>query len=247
MTAQAGDLDVSGYISLGDSGNDNPRKGTIRWSGSDFEGWNGVNWISLTGDREVGEVTDIDGNTYKTIRIGDRHWMVENLKTTRLNDGTIISYISSPFIWETTTGQGLCAYDNLETSIDDFGYLYNWYAVERNELCPDGWSVPSMEQWGDLLNELTIDQGIKMKMKGFQFWNPTGLAGTNESGFSAKGGGYRNNHGDYLNKELTAIWWALDPESEELGKSYSIFSASKGVILNHLEKEYGISVRCIKR
>ena len=69
----------------------NPTPGTIRWNGSDFQGWNGVTWISLTGGAKVGELIDHQGNTYKTIVIGGQEWMAENLRVENYTGGTPIS------------------------------------------------------------------------------------------------------------------------------------------------------------
>lgn len=92
-----------------------------------------------------GSVTDIDGNTYKTIQIGTQTWMAENLKTLRYNDGTSIPQINQ----STVEGDpGYLAYGDVNT----FGLLYNWYAVSvttngGKNVCPTGWHVPNDEEW----------------------------------------------------------------------------------------------------
>ena len=105
-------------------------------------------------------VTDIDGNVYKTVKLGNQVWMAENLRTTRYADGTPI-----PLGTEASLGVAYryCP-DNESANVDDYGYLYNWSAVmngsassEANPsgvqgICPDGWHVPSDAEWTQLEN-----------------------------------------------------------------------------------------------
>ena len=88
-------------------------------------------------------VQDIDGNIYPTIMKDSIRWMTENLKTTRLNDGTAIPMIEEGETWITLTQPACCWLFNNETRNRDIGILYNWYAVETGKLCPEGWHVPS--------------------------------------------------------------------------------------------------------
>ena len=89
-------------------------------------------------------VTDIDGNVYQTVQIGDQLWMKENLKVTHYNNGDEIPTGYSNFEWadldETETG-AYAVYDDNESNADSYGYLYNWYAVETGNLAPEGWNV----------------------------------------------------------------------------------------------------------
>ena len=89
-------------------------------------------------------VTDIDGNSYKTILIGNQLWMAENLRTTKLNDGTKISYLADKFTWSNSTSPLYCWDNNNENDKNKiYGALYNWYTVETGKICPIGWHVPS--------------------------------------------------------------------------------------------------------
>ena len=104
-------------------------------------------------------VTDVDGNVYKTVKIGDQTWMAENLRTTRYNDSTLIqlSYGKSSAIY----GPFVCTYrytTNADT-IKTFGRLYNWYAITANnsKLCPKGWHVPTDAEWTTLTNYLAAN------------------------------------------------------------------------------------------
>ena len=96
--------------------------------------------------RDCGILNDIDGNTYKTVLLGDECWMRENLRTTRYANGREIK----------PTPQYP---DNNPLNVSEYGLLYNWYSVlngsEPTEEtdgrvqgpCPDGWHVPANFEW----------------------------------------------------------------------------------------------------
>ena len=110
-------------------------------------------------------VTDVDGNSYDAVLIGDQVWMAENLRTTRFPDGMDIPLGTtgsiSPCRFVPGNGQS-----NEENSGNEarFGYLYNWPAVMYGDssssanpsgvqgICPSGWHVPSSAEWSQLIN-----------------------------------------------------------------------------------------------
>ena len=108
-------------------------------------------------------VTDIDGNIYGTVKIGDQCWMRDNLRTTRYTDGTGIPQAANNSFISTTDAYRY--YPNgIGDNVIDYGYLYNWMAVMHGEnssdsipsgvqgICPDGWHVPSNAEWTQLTN-----------------------------------------------------------------------------------------------
>ena len=96
------------------------------------------------------ELIDIDGNVYRTVLIGNQIWMAENLKTTRLNDGSTIDLKTEWFHAKSMT-PGYSYYGYSITNLNTFGALYDWYAVGTGKLCPTGWHVPSLADWSPLL------------------------------------------------------------------------------------------------
>ena len=99
----------------------------------------------------AGTVTDIEGNVYQTVKIGDQVWTVENLRTTKYNDGTPIKFDASDG-WNQGT-EGKYSYYNNTTDADiikRYGALYNWYAVNTWKLAPAGWHVPTEKEWDNL-------------------------------------------------------------------------------------------------
>jgi uncharacterized protein (TIGR02145 family) len=105
-------------------------------------------------------VKDIDGNVYKTIKIGDQTWMAENLRTTRYNDSTLIPILLAPAKSSALIfGPFVCTYKNTTNAdtIKTYGRLYNWLAVTtgNGKLCPKGWHIPSDAEWTTLTNYLS--------------------------------------------------------------------------------------------
>ncbi len=119
-------------------------------------------------------VSDIDGNEYATVIIGNQEWMAENLRVTRYNNGDDIPTDLSDDDWEDTTEGASAIYPHTggstendvegiesdEEMLEAYGKLYNWYAVDDPRgLCPEGWRVPSDDDWTQLV-DFVVDQGF---------------------------------------------------------------------------------------
>ena len=102
-------------------------------------------------------VTDIDGNVYQTVEMGDQLWMAENLKVTHYRNGDEISTGYSNSEWANLSTGAYAVYDDNESNADAYGYLYNWYAVETGNLAPEGWHVPTDAEWTGLIIYLDIN------------------------------------------------------------------------------------------
>ena len=195
---------------------------------------------SLVGVEE--SVTDSDGNTYPAIRIGTQVWIIENLKTTKYNDGTSIPLITDGTNWQTLTTPGYCWYDNDEVTYGDtYGALYNWYTVNTGNLCPSGWHVPSYDEWVVLYYFISTNGG-KLKEIGTEHWNPPNTGATNETFFTALPGGIRINTGIFNYIQLDGYWWtSVSTAAARLNYSSSSLGVDAGYANN-----FGFSVRCIK-
>jgi hypothetical protein len=108
-----------------------------------LEGNNGT--IVFNPNITYGTMTDIDGNTYKTVTIGTQTWMAENLKVTKYNDGTAIPNVTDETAWSSLTTGAYCNYNNDPSKVATYGRLYNWHAVNTGKLCPTGWHVAAEE------------------------------------------------------------------------------------------------------
>jgi uncharacterized protein (TIGR02145 family) len=194
----------------------------------------------------AGYVTDIDGNQYKTVKIGNQIWMAENLKTSRYRNGVKILYLSNNSDWKNTTNGAWCWYDNNSKSDDMYGKLYNWYVVsEQRELCPIGWHIPSDKEWQILIDYLGEKEISGNKMKNQTEWYYNGN-GNNISGFSGLPGGYRNNDGTFGSIGTYGHWWSSSEDATDDAWRRYLDYYSGGVGRSTSFKEVGFSVRCIK-
>jgi uncharacterized protein (TIGR02145 family) len=195
-------------------------------------------------------MTDQDGNVYKTITIGTQTWMAENLRTTTYNDGMPIPNVSDSIAWASLLSGAYCNYKN--TSDHDFiatyGRLYNWYTINTGKLAPQGWHVPSKEEFTTLINFLGGDAvaGGKLKETGATHWLSPNIGATNESGFSALPSGYRGSI-DYpflSLTEATSFWISTDDGPYSSGRvlRYNDPYAPAYVF----EKKMGFPIRLIK-
>jgi uncharacterized protein (TIGR02145 family) len=180
----------------------------------------------------VFSVSDIDGNSYNTVSIGDQCWTKENLRVRRYNDNTEIKFDKSGGTAGNLFGQTwsgltygahtLYEYDSTggnSSILYAFGYLYNWYAAKGittagstvyKNICPTGWHVPTDTAWTTLTTYLGGESvaGGKMKSTGFDYWNTPNEGATNVSGFSALPGGFRFNDGSFYNVSVEAFFWS---------------------------------------
>lgn len=201
----------------------------------------------LTSSKNDEIVTDIDGNTYKTVKIGDQWWMAENLKVTHYCNGDAIPNVTDATEWRGLTTGAYCNFNNNSSNADTYGRLYNWYAVNDScNIAPEGWHVPSDAEWQTLVDYLggVVDAGSKMKETGTEHWNGPNTSATNESGFSALPGGYRSYYGYYFGMGDFAYFWS-STEFHIYYAHYRYLSRySWGAISP--EKTNGLSVRCVR-
>jgi len=122
----------------------------------------------------VSGLVDIDGNVYSTVVIGTQTWMAENLKVTKYRNGDNITHITTNSDWPNDTDGAYGDYNNNPTNSDTYGRLYNWYAVDNSSgLCPEGWHVPTSEEYNALKTHLGTNAGQKMKEAGTEHWDST--------------------------------------------------------------------------
>lgn len=132
------------------------------------------------------QVSDIEGNVYKTVKIGTQLWMAENLKTTKYANGTSIPNVTDHTEWSNLTTDAYCTYENTTSFGNTDGKLYNWLVTFTSNVCPTGWHLPSIAEWHDLSNFLGGDDlsGKKLKSDTAIFDPYLTPNGSNESGFN---------------------------------------------------------------
>lgn len=200
---------------------------------------------SLNRYDKFGRLRDIDGNVYRTIKIGSRTWMAENLKVATLKDGKHIDEITDQASWAAMSAPAMCWYNNDKaSSFDRNGALYNWFTVDTKKLCPAGWHIPSQNEFSQLLSDVGADG--KLRMPGTEYWTAPNTGATNASGFSMYPSGYRNSarFETLFNYYNYAYFWVSNQYSLTTGK---ILSYTQTYITFPAEaKEDGYSVRCVK-
>jgi uncharacterized protein (TIGR02145 family) len=195
-------------------------------------------------------VTDLDGNVYKSILIGSQTWMAENLKTTKYNNGTSIPLVTDTTSWSNLSTPAYCWYKNHEVNKDAFGALYNWYAVNTGKLCPVAWHVPSDSEWTILTNYLGGESvaGGKLKESDTSYWYDPNTGATNETGFSARAGGYRFSSPSAFFTQLGYLgcWWSTTEIDKNWAYNLLMYFNSKKVQRLFITEGTGMSVRCVK-
>ena len=190
--------------------------------------------MSFAGKSPTGYFTDPrDGQKYAYIEIGDQTWMAQNL-----------NYETDSSWW----------YNNDAVKGNIYGRLYTWKSAKG--ACPDGWHLPSDEEWKTLEMELGMSQSEAddggwrgtdqaEKMKSVSGWNNNGN-GTNSSGFNALPGGRRNILGSFYNIGSRASWWTATKYSKSHVWNRRLIDTRDKVFRYTIPKNNIISVRCIK-
>lgn len=201
-------------------------------------------------------VSDIDGNVYQTIKIGNQVWMVENLRTTRYRNGDSIYHITGNVKWALTGLGAWCNYENNPEYDKTYGKLYNGHAVhDSRNIAPEGWHVPTVDDLWVLNVYVSSHPGTSLSLAkalaSTKHWymstkeKATGydLKTNNFSGFSALPGGFRRTDGifgyDSIEKD-GYLWttgnmiWNLNYDNTDTNFFYDEY------------KGFGYSVRCIK-
>jgi hypothetical protein len=174
------------------------------------------------GEDKRGQVTDIDGNVYETLKIGDQWWMIENLKVTRYQNGDTMPNVTDIIGWITIDSSAYCDYDNDIGNAAIYGHLYNWNAInDSRKIAPSGWRVPSREDLEVFLDQVQWDA----------------------SKFYPVFGGYREPDGSFKKIGELGCFWS----SSEFNADHAWYLWVKDG-LNYFAdfKSFGYSVRCIK-
>ena len=212
-----------------------------------------------------GNITDIDGNNYKTIQIGDKRWMAENLKVTKYSNGDIIPNITDGSTWYNSSSGAWAYYNNNSAYNTVYGKIYNGYAAsDTRNVCPSNWRVPNEQDWSSLeefigipLNEISntgyrgTDQAKKVKETGNRHWaDLQGMFGdtiqnnaTNEVGLTLIPTGYRGTpFGQFESINYSGYYWGNPWQSARFFLSYG-----NQIIKNVNDTEpFGMAIRCVK-
>jgi len=213
-------------------------------------------------------VTDIDGNTYKTITLGTQEWMAQNLRTTTYCDGTAIPNVKETATWSTlsaTASDAYCSYNNTTDTafIRTYGMLYNWYAATTGKLCPSGWHVPSSDEWQNLQVYLknngynyfggNVENDVGKAMASTTGWEISTDEGdvgyeqetNNASSFNAYPSGWRTGNSFYrLGTE--AYWWSTTQHATNQMVEWVLHDDNSGFYFSYYGGGIGMAIRCVK-
>lgn len=207
---------------------------------------------------------DKDGNNYTIVETGTQTWMAENLKTTHFADGVEITLVENNTSWGdlTPTSIAYCYYDNSSSYKNTYGGIYTWNAAMNGAVssgnnpsgvqgvCPVGWHLPGDAEWTELVDYFggVSVAGGKMKEVGATLWDSPNTGATNESGFSALPGGYRNTNGNFLSMGNSAWFWSATRDNSGLGLPicYGLIYNLADVERSLYNRSGGFSVRCVK-
>lgn len=207
---------------------------------------------------ERGTLTDIDGNTYQTVKIGEQWWMAENLKVQTFHDGTPINVVADDISDSSWSELNIPS----AVSINDgrFGLLYNGFVLNNaSKIAPAGWHIPSDEEWkmlertiGMSLSEADqtawrgTQEGASLTSKYSVGWPEGGLLfGTDEFGFNALPGGCKIVNGRTNLSGNTAFWWTSSMQGDQPWYRYLDRSESR-IFRHHTYANYAMSIRCVK-
>ncbi|MDF2453821.1 MAG: hypothetical protein K0S26_3325, partial [Bacteroidota bacterium] len=181
-----------------------------------------------------GTVTDIDGNVYYTVLLGNQEWMASNLRTSRYNDGTVLQYAPT---YGTLISNGVSqipqyTYSNYNSSVNiPYGKLYPGYVAFSTKIAPVGWHLPTVTEWQTVLSNNSI----------YNLWdNGTSFSG-NGTRLSILPGGQENGawfgqYGRFYCKQITGS------SSNQVGISLQDYSFQYTVYPDHT----ALSIRCVK-
>ncbi len=197
-------------------------------------------------DNKFYAVSDVDGNVYKTVLIGNQEWMTENLKVDHFNDGIPIPMVNNNNEWKSITVPAYCFYEDNPTYNNQYGKLYNWYVVSTSHnICPSGWHVPNNDDWKMLLDYLGGDSIAGNLLKSTKYWNEN-RNGDNSTGFNALPAGLHRKNGLYQTKGEDAFFWSATQKSDAIAWCYLLYFNDNYLYKDGTSKNDGLSIRCVK-
>jgi uncharacterized protein (TIGR02145 family) len=223
---------------------------------------NSIDSITYTLDAESnpGSGVTFGGYTYNTILLGNgQEWMAENLRTSIYSNGDPIQNIPDSAQWTNLTSGAWVNYFNDIQYDTVYGKLYNGFTVmDSRNVCPIGWHVPTLSEWSQLIsyldpqsdggNNLPNQAGGKMKSIGTQYWQPTNIGATNESGFTGLPSGLRQIDASFGDPPVHGYWWSVTESTQFSNALRNIVleAATTNVYLGDNYPNNGFAIRCIR-
>jgi uncharacterized protein (TIGR02145 family) len=180
------------------------------------------------------------------VKIGTQTWTSKNLDVSTYRNGDLIPQVQDQKAWANLTTGAWCYYNNDESNGTKYGKLYNWCAVnDPRGLAPNGYHIPTDEEWTILSDYLGGESEAGTKMKSTSGWKNNGN-GTNSSGFSGLPGGFRSYNGSFDYIGSYGYWWRSAGSSTNDAWARGLNYGNGNVNRSGYYKESGFSVRCLK-
>lgn len=184
-----------------------------------------------------GQVTDINGKVYQTTLIGNQEWTIENWACDKYTDGSIID---SCFVYD----------DNMSNI--SLGRLYTFDVLNHNDIAPEGWHIPTKEDWQTLLNTLGGEYEAGNYLKRADFLGPDVVVKYPDPyNFSTYPTGMRNANGSYFHAKAAstdsfAYYWSSSMENENEAYRVYISYLYKGCYQGKSTTRNAYSIRLVK-
>jgi uncharacterized protein (TIGR02145 family) len=218
----------------------------------EFSTYTGKFPIKVSTELLCGTVTDIDGNTYPVVAIGEQCWTAHNLNVSHYRNGDPIPQITNDQDWLNATGGAWCYYANNTENGVIYGKLYNWYAVnDPRGLAPEGYHIPSQDEWMQMKDFLGGYMVAGGPLKSTEHWQAPNVGATNETGFSAVPGSQRNGAFYADGWGVVGVYWSStsNPDDDDNEEAWSNTMSRSSAGCSHYQgswKKVGMSVRCVK-
>lgn len=222
----------------------------------EYEGGESPSYGNIMSCKTYYGTLNYQGDQYYTTLIGNVEIMSQNLRATALNDGTEIPMLSADSDWSMVEGPAQCYAFNDENLLEDFGRLYNGYAVKTGKICPDGWRVP---EFSDIINEYSGSQGTDMIMTGSlfmthdEYWYGPNFC-NNDLALSLLPSGCRYAYGDYCEKGCNFYMWGYHDQTNTLNAIYGLFyvgdtgeirTSTENIAEGNVDRT-GCAIRCVR-
>lgn len=174
-------------------------------------------------------LTDIDGNTYPVLQIGEQLWMGSNLRVSHYSDGNPIQAGSGLSSLEESQSGAYVWYNNDKSHDETYGKLYNFKAVQEGNLCPEGWHIPTEGDWQQLLEN--TDENMLITAFSNQpggFFNPQDIPPFSDAGNAA-------------------YWWSSTSTGRSTAASYIFRSDASSIERTGANEDIFYSIRCVKK
>ncbi len=197
-------------------------------------------------------ISDVDGNLYRTVILGGREWMAENLRVTHFANGDPIPLVTANEAWSelvVTESPAWCLYDNDNSMECPYGVLYNWYTItDCRNVCPSGWHIPTESELSFMEQFIGGPEtaGGKLKSANDFYWLAPNTNGLNNAGFNGLPAGFRDPQGNFNELTESTHWWSATSVDEETAHQRHVTYDSGELFSVPANKNSGFSIRCMK-